>query len=151
MRLHYCTALDTHGAALLCGSKYTGLHYCMALDTDEAELLYGSRYTQGCVIVGQYRYKSLCYCLAKDTHEAVLLRDCRYMSLYYCVNIKKHSIFCIFHIQKAFTENLVFRLFWHLLPSVLHLIIHSRYMKTQHIKFQILKERLSLLYCNLIQ
>ena len=29
--------------------------------------------------------------------------------------------------------------------------IHSRYMKTQHIKFEILNERLSVLKCNLIQ
>ena len=29
--------------------------------------------------------------------------------------------------------------------------IHSRYMKTQHIKFEILKEGLSSFYCNLIQ
>ena len=29
--------------------------------------------------------------------------------------------------------------------------IHSRDMKTQHINFEILKERLSLFYCNLIQ
>ena len=29
--------------------------------------------------------------------------------------------------------------------------VHSRDMKTQHIKFEILKERLSLLYCNLIR
>ena len=31
------------------------------------------------------------------------------------------------------------------------MLIHSRVMKTQHIKFEILKERLSLYYCNLIQ
>ena len=29
--------------------------------------------------------------------------------------------------------------------------IHSRYMKTQHIKFEILNERLSVFKCNLIQ
>ena len=29
--------------------------------------------------------------------------------------------------------------------------LHSRDMKTQHVKFQILKQRLSLFYCNLIQ
>ena len=31
------------------------------------------------------------------------------------------------------------------------LLVHSRDMKTQHIKIEILKERLRLLYCNLIQ
>ena len=29
--------------------------------------------------------------------------------------------------------------------------LHSRYMKTQHIKFEILNERLSVFKCNLIQ
>ena len=32
-----------------------------------------------------------------------------------------------------------------------NLCIHSRDMKTQHIKFRILKERLCLFYCNLVQ
>ena len=30
-------------------------------------------------------------------------------------------------------------------------VIHSRYMKTQHIKFEILNERMSVFKCNLIQ
>ena len=29
--------------------------------------------------------------------------------------------------------------------------VHSRYIKTQHIKYEILKERISLIYCNLTQ
>ena len=35
--------------------------------------------------------------------------------------------------------------------SLAHVFIPSRDMNTQHIKFEILKERLRLFYCNLIQ
>ena len=36
-------------------------------------------------------------------------------------------------------------------PRLLGVLIHSRFMKTQHIKFEILNERLSVVKCNLKQ
>ena len=35
--------------------------------------------------------------------------------------------------------------------KIFDLVIHSRVMKTQHIKFEILNERLTLFKCNLMQ